>query len=130
LVLTAALIVGLAACGGPDRAGYVQANQQVFEQLPPFPGATLDTTTSSPVREEENGPVVGYVTRFDLVLPADATGETVSSFYRRELSPDWHLVETLVGPVLNFRRGGACVSINAESWRTHVLEVAVDHECS
>jgi hypothetical protein len=122
------LAVGV-SCGGPDREAYIAGNERVFEQLPRFPGAKLSTTTSPAARVEENGPVVGYVTRFDLVLPRDADGVTVSSFYREELGPIWRLVESLDGPVLNFRRGEACVSINLEDWRNQILEIAIDHAC-
>jgi hypothetical protein len=51
----------------------------------------------------------------------------VWSFFTRRLRPDWLWVETIDGPVLNFRRGKSFVSINLESQRAHLLEVAVDH---
>ena len=121
--------MGTAACGGagPDRDAYVRANEAVFDQLPLIPGARLRDEVSTPVHAEEEGPVVGYTTRFDLDLPHAAAAAPVASFFRRGLEPKWRMVERLRGPVLNFRRGRASVSINLESWRAHVLEVAVDH---
>jgi hypothetical protein len=105
----------------------VRANEAVYAQLPSFPGARLKTETSTPYRADESGPIVGYGTRFDLRLPRSATGAAVGRFFLRRLRPEWRLVERLDGPILNFRQGGAQLSINLESWRAHVLEVAVDH---
>jgi hypothetical protein len=105
----------------------VKANERVFHQLPVFPGARLREEVSVPFRTEENGPIVGYTTRVDFDLPHDARGDEVASFYKRSLEPRWRLVERLDGPVLNFRNGRSIVSINLESWRGHILEVAVDH---
>jgi hypothetical protein len=117
----------VAGCGGPDRSAYVHSNERLFRQLPVFPGSKLDTEISTAARKEEDGPVVGYTTRFEVRLPAAATGDQVASFYERRLRPSWRLVERLDGPVLNFRRGRSFVSVNLENWRTHVLELAVDH---
>jgi hypothetical protein len=128
----AGVLLGLAlcGCGGPDRAAYVKENERLFAQLPRYPGARLDGKTSSAARAEEDGPVVGYVTLFEFELPRQATSESVGSFYRQKLRPSWRLVETLDGPVFNFRRGRVCISINLESSRAHSLEIAVDHACS
>lgn len=126
LVLTTAL--GAPACrSGPDHDSYVKANKSLFRHLPVFPGASPGAEVSTPVRAEEDRPVIGYVTRFEVRLPPRATADDVASFFRRRLEPKWRLVENLGGRVLNFRNGRASVSINLESWRTHVLEVAVDH---
>jgi hypothetical protein len=121
--------IGAVACGGsgPDRESYVQANEALFHQLPVFPGAQLQEEVSAPAYAESDGPIVGYTTRFDFDLPQDAQVEDVASFYRRQLQPEWRLVEELDGPVLNFRKGSGFVSINLESREARVLEVAVDH---
>jgi hypothetical protein len=130
LVVALGVLVGAVACGGsgPDRGDYVRANEAVFHQLPVFPGARLREEVSSPARAEEDGPVVGYMTRFDLDLPQGAHADDVALFFERRLEPQWRLVEKLDGPVLNFRKARSLVSINLESWRAHVLEVAVDHD--
>jgi hypothetical protein len=119
--------LGLAGCAS-GRDDYVQANRSLYAQLPHFPGTRLQSETSTGRRKNEDGPIVGYGTRFDLALPPPMTATAVATFYHRRLLPRWRLVETLDGPVLNFRRRGALfLSINLESGRGQVLEVAVDH---
>ncbi|HYZ79601.1 MAG TPA: hypothetical protein VE596_19750 [Gaiellaceae bacterium] len=102
----------------------MKANERLFASLPHLPGAKLKSETSATYSEEDSNLVLGYVTRFDLRLPAKADAW---SFFTRRLRPQWLWVETIDGPVLNFRRGKAFVSINLESQRAHLLEVAVDH---
>jgi hypothetical protein len=137
--LLAAPIVALAAAlggcsvGGVPRDPYVEANEALFDELPSFPGARVTSKTSSPYRETENGPVVGYTTVVLLALPRKATPDTVAAFFESRLSADWRLISRVdeapfaAGPVLNFRRRDAFVSVNLESWRAHILEIAVDH---
>jgi hypothetical protein len=128
VVVGTLVAAGLAGCGsGVDRGAYVKANERLFKQLPSFPGARLDSETSTVYRSSESGPVVGYGTRFDLMLPVAATAASVSSFFRERLRPGWRLVEAIDGPVFNFRRGKASVSINLENAQVHGLEIAVDH---
>jgi hypothetical protein len=122
LVLFPLILVG---CGESGRDAYVKANERLFASLPHFPGATLKSETSAPYSEEDSSYVLGYVTRFDFRLPAKADAW---SFFTLRLRPDWLWVETIDGPVLNFRRGKAFVSINLESHRAQILEVAVDHD--
>ena len=112
----------------PDRAAYVKANEALFKQLPLFPSAKLYDKVSAPGRDEEDGPIIGYTTRYDFELPQAAQAHDVGSFYRQRLEPKWKLVEQIDGPVLNFRKGRAFVSINLDSWRSHRLEIAVDHD--
>jgi hypothetical protein len=125
LVLLALLPVG---CGGGVRANYVKHNKELFRSLPTFPGAVKTSEISAPYATEEEGPTRGYTTTFRFRLPAETSGAEVSAFYGRALRPRWKLVERLSGPVLNFRRGGAALSINLESWRGHELEITVDHD--
>jgi hypothetical protein len=127
--LAALMLVIPAGCGGRDRGAYVKANEAVFHRLPVFPGAQLQDEISSEARSEEDGPVVGYVTRFVYTLPKAATGESVIAFYVSRLKAPWHVVERLGGgePVVNYRRGDASVSLNAGNWQIHQFEIAVDH---
>lgn len=130
ILVLAAIAIPLAAagCGSTvDRDEYVKANESLFHQLPVFPGARLQGEVSTSYRGEEDGPIVGYTTRFDFKLPPNAQADAVASFFRKNLEPTWRLVERLDGPVLNFRKGGSSVSVNLESWRGHILETAVDH---
>jgi hypothetical protein len=129
LLFIAPIVFGGAACGnsGPDREAYVTANEAVFRRLPIFPGARLREEESSPAYAGEDGEIVGYTTLYHFDLPSDARADDVAAFFRRRLEPRWRLVEKLDGPVLNFRQGRSLVSVNLEGWRTHMLEVAVDH---
>jgi hypothetical protein len=130
-----AIAAALAGCvfGSVDRERYVKANEALFEQLPSFPGTRITSETSHAYRESENGPVVGYTTLVLLALPKEATPEAVAAFFESRLSPEWRLVSRVdeppfaAGPILNFRKGEALVSVNLESWRGHILEIAVDH---
>jgi hypothetical protein len=128
VVLALLALISGSCGGGPDRGGYVSANEAVFRTIPLLPGANVTSERTSPARAEEDGPVVGYVTLFEVDLPGEATAEAVASFYERRLSPRWRLVERLDGPVLNFRRGVAGLSVNIDNWRVHRMELAVDHE--
>jgi hypothetical protein len=127
-LMSIAVPLVLVGCGSTvDRDAYVKANEKLFHQLPVYPGARLQREVSSAYRGEENGPIVGYTTRFDFKLPPDAQPDMVASFFRQNLEPTWRLVERLDGPVLNFRKGRSSLSVNLESWREHILETAVDH---
>jgi hypothetical protein len=112
---------------GAERQAYVAANEAVFRQLPIFPGARLRKEESSPAYAGDGGEIVGYTTLCYFDLPSDARADDVAAFFRRRLEPRWRLVEKLDGPVLNFRQGRSIVSVNLEGWRTHMLEVAVNH---
>jgi hypothetical protein len=129
VLFIAHVALGVVACGnsGPDRGAYVTANEAVFRQLPIFPGARLREGSSSPAYAGEGGEIVGYTTLYHIDLPSDARADDVAAFFRRRLEPRWRLVEKLDGPVLNFRKGRSLVSVNLEGWRTHTLEVAVNH---
>jgi hypothetical protein len=76
---------------------------------------------------EENEPIAGYGTRFVLELPAGAAVDELVSFFEEHIGSEWRLVETLDGPVLNYRRADASASINLVNWRVHQMEIAVDH---
>lgn len=132
------LAVAMLATGlgyGVNRDRYVAANRALFEELPMYPGARLTSVSSHEYRASESpwSPVRGYVTLFLLDLPSDTDPEHVAAFYERKLAGEWHLMEKITeppfaaGPILNFRRGEARLSVNLESWRGGVLEIAVDH---
>jgi hypothetical protein len=127
--LAALMLVIPAGCGGRDRGAYVKANEAVFHRLPVFPGAQLQDEISSEARSEEDGPVVGYVTRFIFGLPRTATGDSLIAFYVSRLKAPWHVVERLGGaePVVNYRLGNASVSLNFGNWQIRQFEIAVDH---
>jgi hypothetical protein len=129
VIVIAPVAFGGVGCGnsGPARDAYVTANEAVFRQLPIFPGARLREESSSAAYAGDDGEIVGYTTLYHFDLPSDARADDVAAFFRRRLEPRWRLVEQLDGPVLNFRKGRAIVSINLEGWRTHMLEVAVNH---
>jgi hypothetical protein len=57
------------------------------------PGARLSSETSDAYRDREDGPVIGYDTRFDLKLPDRTGADAVASFFRRNLQPEWRHVE-------------------------------------
>ncbi len=127
---TAVLLGALGGCGGigsgVDRDEYVKANEAIFDRLPHFPASEVIEEVSTPYGENESGPVTGYGTRFVLTLPADSDAGDVAAFFEERLRLKWRLVERLDGPVLNYRHGGAAVSINLENSRVHQMEVAVD----
>jgi hypothetical protein len=125
----ALLALAVAGCGNGGRGSYVKANERLFASLPGYPGAKLASKVSSRYGEEDGRRVLGYITRFELTLSSHVSAAGGGwSFFVRRLRPEWLWVETLRGPVLNFRRGSAFVSINLESERGRVLEVAVDHD--
>lgn len=129
VLLAAFGMLGCDGQGGVDQAAYVRANEAVFDRLPVFRGARLRAQSSAPYHagEDGGGLVAGYTTLFLFGLPHAAQADDVAAFFQRRLEPKWRLVERLDGPVLNFRKGRSSLSINLEGWRTHVLEVAVDH---
>jgi hypothetical protein len=121
----ALLALSSAGCRESGRDSYVKANERVYSSLPQFPGAKLTSKTSVAYRGEDGGRALGYVTRYEFRLRAEADAW---SFFTRRLRPDWLWVETVDGPILEFRRGKAFVSIDLASQRANVLDVAVDHE--
>jgi hypothetical protein len=65
-------------------------------------------------------------------VPRALTGAEIGAFYRRALGGRWRLIETIPantrdGPVLNFVRGAATLSVNLMNERHHQVEISVDH---
>ncbi len=69
----------------------------------------------------------GVLNYIDLAL--SGAYADLQDFYRRGLAPEWDLVEELSGPVLNFRRGNASVSVNLDNVSfVGTYELAVDQD--
>ncbi|HXR11527.1 MAG TPA: hypothetical protein VN770_04465 [Gaiellaceae bacterium] len=128
LAIAVVASLALAGCGGggtTSKADYVKNNEALFKSLPAYPSAKVQHETTS-AYSSSSGSSLGYQTRFDLTLPSRVPVETLQSFYAGHLQPDWKLVAQLDGPVLNFRKGDAFVSINLTSAPTKQLEITVD----
>jgi hypothetical protein len=131
LIATAAagIVFALAGCGGggkSTRAGYVQANETLFKSLPAYPHATAASAGTTSYAGKNNS--VGYQTRYVVTVPPTATATKLQTFYAGHLQSAWKLVAQLDGPVLNFRKGKAFVSVNMTGSRTHKVEVTVDQD--
>ena len=121
------LAVLLAGCGGggkSSKADYVKANESLFKSLPAYPQEKVASEGTSTYTGTSNS--VGYETRFNLTLPEKATVDTLQSFFAGHLQPDWKLVAQLDGPVLNFRKGNAFISVNLTGAHGHRAQVTVD----
>lgn len=128
------LALAVAGCGGQgvDKQAYVSANARVVNAIPVFTGARLIDSTSMPYFEEGRSGAQGYTTNTRYRFPVTSTVGDVSAFYRRRLASRWKLTEVLRGssrdgPVLNFCRGKASVSINLQSKQQRILEIDIDH---
>jgi hypothetical protein len=138
-----ATLCGFAAsCGGQGQASlinqdaYRAANHALYKTLPIYPGATLRSSTDNTdaQSEEDGSPIAGIVTAYVLKLPTSAAVADVAHYYKTALTKDgWRLAERLpglkghAGPVLNFKRGPAEVSINLESGFQGSFEIDLDH---
>jgi hypothetical protein len=125
--VAAAIAVALAGCGGggkSSRADYVQANETLFKSLPSYPHTTVHSGGTSAYTGKNNS--VGYQTRFNVTVPSTATSTKLQTFFAGRLQPKWKLVAQLDGPVLNFRKGDAFISINMTNSAKHKVEVTVD----
>lgn len=129
-VLLAVLVAG---CGSDRHSAYIKANEQLFKQLPRFPGAQLMRERSSAYYGASDlSPVRGYTTVYEFRFPTEASGASVGAFFEQRLQPRWLLFERLAGSpfgggVSNFRWGSAEVSINLENGRFHRFEIDLDH---
>lgn len=127
LVFLPLVVIG---CGtGVDRDEYIERNAMLYASLPTPVGEVKIEQRSVPYRSKENGPIVGYTTVTILRVPRLTSLAQIVAFYRtRLLATGWTLVERLDGPILNFRKARAFVSVNLESFRSRLVEVAVDYD--
>jgi hypothetical protein len=118
-----------AGCAGLEN-GHVSQNEAILRSLPIFPGARqIDVKTSRYYEHDGEGAVAGYITRARFRLPTGTPREKVARFYRTRLRGTWRLYEHIAeadGPVFNFRRGNATISVNLH--RRGVLDVSVDSD--
>jgi hypothetical protein len=132
--LTAAFLLSLpllaVGCGkGLDRSKYVARNSTLYESLPRASSAAKVEQRSVPYRTKEDGPIGGYTTLTILRVPRRTSLAQIVAFYRTRLPAEgWILVERLDGPVLNFKKARASVSVNLESFRERLVEIAVDYD--
>lgn len=127
LIILVALALLLAGCGGGKKTqgDFEKANAGLIGKLPLYPHAKL-TTHASTGYTAGGAQVVGYQSRYIYRLPASASLSKVEGFYLQNLS-SWKQVASLLGPVLNYRKGNSFVSINlAEVKKLHMLEIVVD----
>jgi hypothetical protein len=129
--IVSALVVVLAVtgCGGggsSSKSSYVKKNDSIQKKLPLYPGAKL-TKTATSAYSASAGKIVGYQTRYIYGLPTSATTSKVEAFYLKNMPSDgWKQVASLTGPVLNYRKGDAFVSVNLAEVPSHQLEHLVD----
>jgi hypothetical protein len=124
------LVVVLAGCGGggtKSQSSYVKSNAGLLANLPTYPHAKLirKATTGYTTGGKK---IVGYQTRYIFSLPARASLQSVEAYYLKNMTTNsWKQVASLTGPVLNYRKGKAFVSVNLSEVRTHQLELLVDN---
>jgi hypothetical protein len=128
------LVLALAGCGGgggdssssSSQAKYVKGNTSFLQGLPSYPKAQLKKQATVGYTTGKNA-VAGYQTRYTYALPGDATVPKVEAYYLKSLQPpDWKQVASLTGPVLNYRKGNAFVSLDLTHVPKHQLVVVVD----
>lgn len=117
-----------------DKTRYVTANTRIVNSLRSLPGAHVISRRELPYYsgDDVGEPAAGYTTLVRYGLPATLTVAHVTAFYRRALHGRWRLIEVIPantrdGPVLNFTRGAATLSVNLMNARHHQLEITVDH---
>lgn len=130
VIVALVLVAALAGCGGGGKkseSSYVAANTKLLKgNVPVYPTATLANQATTAYTT--GGPkVAGYQTRYVYSLPAKASLSSVQAFYGKQMPKSgWQQVAALTGPVLNYRKGDAFVSVNMTPVRQHQLEVTVD----
>lgn len=125
------LVVVLAGCGGgggaKSQSSYVKSNTGLLANLPTYPHAKL-TRKATTGYTTGGTKIVGYQTRYIFSLPGRASLQSVEAFYLKNMQANgWKQVASLTGPVVNYRKGKAFVSVNLSEVRTHQLELLVDN---
>jgi hypothetical protein len=113
-----------------DREDYVAENTALLKAVPAAPSTRLRQTMSAPYfAGDDRGQTLGYTTTRAYSLTRQTSSSMVAAFYRRALA-GWHLVDELDGPVLNFCKGDASMSVNLESAGDHGgrMSIVVDHD--
>jgi len=150
LVEGCVLLAMATACGGADKEDYAKANGAILQELPTYPGSTVESRTDNPYFLSEQGPTSGYTTNVVYGVPADVTDEDVIQFYIDQLDEEWQHCREEVGiaepvptgaspaPTLGaiklatFLREGAQVSLNTDGMhpltRADTYEIAIDHD--
>jgi hypothetical protein len=127
--IVAVSLLASAGCAGLEN-GHVSQNKAILRSLPIFPGAReIDRTTSPYYQHDGEGAIAGYITRARFRLPSGTPPERVGRFYRSRLRRSWRLhehIDEADGPVFNFRRGTATISINLHV--RGILDISVDSD--
>jgi hypothetical protein len=100
-VITACLAIGILACGcgseDVDKHDYTTRNKKILDEVPLYPGATLETSFATEDRTgngspyENGGPITAYWSTRRYGLPGAVTPANVIRFYRRQLRRlHWH----------------------------------------
>jgi hypothetical protein len=138
-----------------DRSSYVAKNEQILEQLKPYPGAELLSKSSHPSNDPNNdtsdSPIIGYTTNVDYQILGGAVAREVADYYGRQLA-GWKRHEEVLpcsridGPakpridkpakpcpsvlLVFFTRGEARVSLQLDGLNVPVrkrYELVIDH---
>ena len=128
-----------------DRTSYVAKNEQILEQLKPYPGAELLYKSSAPYYkpDDETSPIIGYTTNLDYQILGGAVAREVADYYGRQLA-GWKRHEEVIpcsridkpaNPcpsvlLVFFTRGEAGVSLHLDGLNVPVrkrYELVVDH---
>ncbi len=115
-----------------DRTAYVHANRQIAASLPILPGAAQAGEIDRPYYLGDDPGADGMTTMLEYRVPPRMAASMVAGFYRGHLRHQWRLVEVIpgrgtAGPVLNFARGPAGVSVNLMSLpQHHRVELSID----
>jgi len=124
LVLVAAALEGCAVAG-PDRAADVRRNERLLTDVPPYPGARVDGTTSARERDPESGALAdNYTTIRTELLSTRIPLRLAQAWYRRHLERHGWRVRTFwdervagnppPGVQAIGRRGKALVEVSLE----------------
>jgi hypothetical protein len=131
VIAATVLVIVLAGCGGGGSKGkssLVKSNTSLAATLPLYPHAKL-THQNSTGYTAGSAKIAGYQTHYTYSLPATATVSNVEAYYLKNMdSAGWKQVASLTGPVINYRKGNAFVSISLTEVGSHQLQVVADND--